>query len=156
MIHDTLIRWTRYFHTQPWRTAFEYLASLDAHAPEGRVALRGETVYAIVMSYDTGGPEDSVLETHDEHIDIQMSLLNAEGIDWHPRESLEIHAPYDPDNDRTFYKRPDGPCTRVYNSPGRFAVLFPDDAHMPKQAVNGNPVRVKKVVVKLHRSTLAP
>ena len=40
--------------------------------------------------------------------------------------------------------------------PGTFMALFPEDAHMPQLRVEGQPSRVKKVVVKVKRALVQP
>ena len=131
MIHDRLENWTQYFNFTPWRYVFEYLDSLsDASEESSHVSLLGNDIYATIMSYYTCLPEKSLLETHDEYIDIQMSLLNSEAINWFPRQSLEIKKPYDPKQDRTLYQNPVIAPVRVNNFPGFFTVLYPEDAHM--------------------------
>jgi len=155
MIHDTLKNWSLYYASGPWRCAFEFLASLSAASEEsGRISLQGDDIYAIIMSYQTGLPDESVLETHDEYIDIQMSLVNSEAIDWFPRQALEVKVAYDHDQDRTFYHRPDLFPVRINNFPGYFTVLYPDDAHMPRMMTAKSPEMVKKVVVKMRRTLL--
>jgi len=63
MIHDRLGNWPVYFHTAPWRCVFEYLGSLsEASKESARVSLQGDDIYAIIMSYQTCAPEESVLE----------------------------------------------------------------------------------------------
>ena len=154
MIHDKLENWPLYYKSAPWQCAFEFLAGLSPETEDARISLQGDDIYALIMSYKTCSPEDSVLETHDEYIDIQMSLMNSEVIDWFPRHALEVKAPYDIDLDRTFYHRPDIVPVRVYNYPGFFSVFHPDDAHMPKLMTEGKPEIVKKVVVKVRRKLL--
>lgn len=152
MIHDTLDNWRCYFNTPPWQRVYEFLSSLGPEVEEQKnVALQGEDLYASIMSYSTCGPDEAKLEAHDHYIDIQMSLVNTEGIDWFPQRGLEISVPYDSERDRTLYVRPEGRATRINNFPGLFTVLFPGDAHMPKQMIGNRSERVKKVVVKLHK-----
>ena len=155
MVHDALENWPLYFNSAPWRCAFEFLASLLATSEDsGRISLQGDDLYAMIMSYQTCSPDESVLETHDEYIDIQMSLVNSEAIDWFPRHILEVKVPYDHSLDRTFYHRPDIAPVRINNFPGYFTVLHPDDAHMPKLMTVGKAELVKKVVVKMRRTLL--
>jgi len=151
MIYDMLENWPHYFNSAPWRCAFDFLASLSSATKDERISLQSDDIYALIMSYETCQPEESVLETHNEYIDIQMSLVNSEAIDWFPRPALEVKVPYELDLDRTFYHRPDIVPVRVYNFPGFFTVLYPDDAHMPKLMTADKPEFVKKVVVKVHR-----
>lgn len=150
MIHDKLVNWRQYFSSTSFTSAFEYLESLspDSNVCE-MVPLGCNGLYASIMSYPTCCVAGSVLETHDKHIDIQMSLVGSEAIDWFDRDQLEIKTPYDDSLDRTFYHRPAGPFVRINNLPGYFTVLFPGDAHMPMLQVEGEPNTVKKVVVKV-------
>lgn len=156
MIHDSLVHWPLYFSAPPWRRVFEFLSSLGPEAEEQkRIILQGEALYASIMSYDTCGPDDAKLEAHENYIDIQMSLVNSEGIDWYPRSILTVKQPYDSERDRVLFERPNENPTRINNYPGRFTVLYPEDAHMPKQMTGGVSEPVKKVVVKLNKSFLA-
>jgi YhcH/YjgK/YiaL family protein len=119
-----------------------------------RINLQEDDIFAVIMSYQTCGPEEAMLETHDAYIDIQVSLVNSEAIDWFPRHTLEVKSTYDPIQDRTLYHRPGSAPLRVNNFPGFFTVLFPDDAHMPKQIVAGESELVKKVVVKVRKNLI--
>lgn len=153
MIHDTFDNWPLYFNSDPWRSAFEFLYTLSAESADcARISLQGDDIYAAIMSYLTCQPDESVLETHDEYIDIQMSIANSEAIDWFPRHALEVKVPYDLALDRTFYHRPDIAPVRINNFPGFFTVLHPNDAHMPKLTTAGKSEMVKKVVVKVRRN----
>lgn len=150
MIHDKLANWQLYFSAEPWKTAFEYLLGLSSETPLAeKVLLNTDGLYASVMSYQTRGPEESVLETHDRHVDIQVTLSGYEAIDWFDREDLQVKAPYDTELDRTFYHRPDTACPRLHNYPGYFTLLFPGDAHMPMLQGEVGSEMVKKVVIKV-------
>lgn len=152
MIHATLNNWSLYYNTAPWQCAFEFLASLSAASEDNiRISLQGDDIYAMIMSYQTCSPDESILETHDEYIDIQMSLANSEAIDWFPRHLLTVKEPYDPGLDRTFYHRPDIVPVRINNFPGYFSVFHSDDAHTPKLMTAARPEIVKKVVVKVRK-----
>lgn len=155
MIHDKISNWLLYFNSAPWRCAFEFLGSLSTASEDSpRIALQGDDMYAAIMLYQTCLPEESVLETHDEYIDIQMSLVNSEAIDWFPRQTLEIKVPYSTERDRNLYHRPVIAPARVSNYPAFFTVLQPDDAHMPKLMTADNSELVKKVVVKVHKKLI--
>jgi YhcH/YjgK/YiaL family protein len=156
MIHDSLSNWTLYFNSDPWQRAFEYLCGLSSKSDDSaRVSLQGDDIYAMIMSYQTCRPGESVLETHDEYVDIQMSLMNSEAIHWFPRQVLQVKEPYNPELDRTFYHRPDTAPVRICNFPGFFTLLHPDDAHMPKLMTADAPELVKKVVVKVRRKLIS-
>ena len=156
MIIDTLENWPKYFRSNDvWRQAFEYLASLTADAEPGEMtSILDDRLRARVMRYATMSPEQAVLEAHDKHVDIQMSLVNAECIDWFPRAGLTPKCAYDPGADAIFFERPDFTPVRVFNRPGVFTVLFPQDAHSPQLTPGQAPEMVTKVVVKVLASAL--
>lgn len=157
MIHDKLERWNCYFSVEPWKTAFEYLIGLSPETPlVEKVLLNSDGMYASIMSYQTCRTDESVLETHDHHVDIQVTLSGYEGIDWFDRGFLQVKTPYDAELDRTFYCRPDTPCPRMNNFPGYFTLLFPGDAHMPMLRGTWGSEVVKKVVVKVPIDLLSP
>lgn len=155
MIHDKLCNWSLYFNSPPWGRAFEYLSSLSRQSEEiTYLSLQGDDIYASIVTYQTCKPDESVLEAHDEYIDIQMSLINGEAIEWFPRQNLEIKKSYCPDRDRTLYIRPDIVPVRIYNLPNLFTVLYPNDAHMPKLMIEDSPKFVRKVVIKVHKKLI--
>lgn len=156
MIVDQLERWERYFSGPVGKLVGDFLRGLTAASPEGRMALQGDDIYAIVASYDTRGVADATLEAHQKYIDVQMSLAGAEAFDWYPHAHLEVTTPYDPAKDAEFYKHDGQPPAHVVGRPGTFLVLFPEDAHMPQLMVGGAPAPVKKVVVKVREHLLRP
>ena len=149
MIVGRLSTWRERFHEPPWPQVFAFLEALPATAEDGYTHLQGDDVFARVMSYDTRGPDEGVLESHRRYIDVQSSLIGAEGIDWFPRESLEIRQAYDEENDVEFYHRPELVPGHVDVYPGTYAVLYPEDAHMAQQIVGEKIESIKKVVVKV-------
>ena len=127
-------------------------------------------VKAIVSEYETKERNPKGYEAHLKYADVQFLLAGSELLRCHPLESLTPATDYDEASDCRFYDEPsvNGPAgaapsvissagaAGVEKSPsvplrlgsGYFAVVFPDDAHMPQLAV-GEPEWVKKVVVKV-------
>ena len=159
MIVDRLENWKLYFCAEdegapdfPWKFVFDYLASLTPETPDCEMTeLVGKDIRASVMTYETKSPESGMIEAHNEHIDIQMSLKNAERIDWYQRDGLKVKTPYDADDDIAFFEVPEMPGAIVNNAPGQFMVLFPEDGHVPGLMTGKSPETVKKVVVKLRK-----
>ena len=149
MITDRLENWTTYFSGDAWSRAFEFLLSLSADSPEGDTPLDGERLFGRVMSYETRSPEEGLLESHQRYIDIQTTLDGAEGIEWFPRDSLDVKNPYDKETDVELYHRPEVIPARVDVLPGMFGVFFPRDAHLAQQVVGGKREHIKKAVVKV-------
>ena len=154
MITDCLENWSRYFSQAPWRVTFDYLSQLDPAIAEGDYELQGKDIYARVMSYDTVTEDKAILEAHHKYIDIQLSLIEDERIDWFPLEGLQEKTPYNPEKDSTHYHRPGPAPAQVMVRPGMFVVLLPTDAHMPK-LITTVPHLMKKAVVKLKVALVA-
>lgn len=151
VILDRIERWPRYFADAPWRRAFEFLARLDARAAEGTYEIEGQDIYARVIVYQTLNETAAILESHRQYVDIQAALEGSERIAWFPLEGLRPEAPYDNAKDAIFYEHQAQAGGEAILEPGRFAVFFPSDAHMP-QLVVGEPQVMKKVVIKVrHR-----
>ena len=135
MIVGQLERWNDHLTGEVWEEIFTFLMSLNQDSPDEEIQLRGDKLFARIMSYATCAPEDSITEAHREYIDVQMTIIGAERIDWFPTQTLDIHTEYNPKNDAAM-----------------FVVLYPDDAHAPQLWASGEPEDIKKVVVKVHRS----
>jgi YhcH/YjgK/YiaL family protein len=152
MIVGQLVNWRDHLSGDVWEEAFAFLMSLDGDSEVRDVELRGEKMYARVMSYATKTTDEAKVEAHREYIDIQISLAGAEGIDWYPTSTLDVKEAYDVEKDRTLYHRYEPAPAHVDNHPGMFTVLYPEDAHMPQLIVDGKVEVIVKAVVKVHVS----
>ncbi len=148
MILDQIDRRGLYSYGAAWDVAFEFLLSLDADAEEKRYALKGDEIYAAIESYATQLPSTKLPEAHRKYVDIQVLLSGVERIAWWPAAGLTVSKPYRAAADIAFFDRPDPLGTTVDLVPGRFAVFFPSDAHMPGLQIHSSSC-VKKVVVKI-------
>ena len=146
MILDDLARAQTYFDLEPGIViALQYLRQTDlgAIAP-GRHAIDEDRVFALVSDYDTTSVEHSAWEAHRRHVDVQYVVSGEERFGIARLETLDA-GPYDDERDILFAK---GEGEFVTLRPGRFAILFPHDAHMPGVSP-GHAQRVRKVVVKV-------
>lgn len=150
MIVDRFENRERLLRGYPWDVAFAYLQGLGPAAPEADTALDGEKVFGRVMAYATRRPEDGLLESHRKYVDIQTTLVGAEGIEWFSRASLAVREPYRAETDVELYHRPGTPPARIDVYPGTFCVFFPEDAHLAQQIVGEGPAPIRKAVVKIH------
>ncbi len=146
MIHDTLDHLFRYEGMHPGvLRGLKFLAETDFSAlPDGRAEIDGNNVFANVMTVDTK-PMNDTPEAHRKYIDIQYLISGREHIDVGPLEAMTEEVKANPQGDIWFYH---GPMDRVTIGDGRFAVLFPGDAHAPGIAAE-KPETVRKVVVKV-------
>ncbi len=134
-----------------WNRALEWLRVLPADIALGHYELAGPEMFASVQEYDTVDRAVARFESHREHVDLQYTIRGTEGIDWCPRSELEPTGPFA--NDVQFWLPPPAPWVTLVQSPGRFAVFYPSDAHRPKVSLGFGPVR--KLVIKIPLKLLA-
>lgn len=151
MIVDQMVNATHYPYGSAWEVAFDFLATVDADTEERRYPLQGDEIYAAVESYATRLPDADTArpEAHQRYVDIQAVVAGRERIRWWPVEGLEPSVPYNAQQDIAFYARPADADAVLTLTPGRFAVFFPHDAHLPGLVGGSEPAYVKKVVVKI-------
>jgi len=147
MIIDRLSNAACYRGVGPGITrALDWLTRNDpTRLAAGRHEIDGERLYAMVSEYQTKLRDQSFWEAHRKYIDVQFVVAGVEEIGWAGLADLREIEPYDPAKDFTKLAG-EGSFFRV--SAGLFAVLFPQDAHMPGIAA-GSPTRVRKIVVKV-------
>lgn len=125
--------------------AFAYIHETNLEAIElGRYEIDGENVFALIQEYNTKNLEDSKLESHFKHIDIQYIIS---GVELMGAITLSNQIPYTKsiENDVAFYE---GNSALFKLEKGMFAIFFPDDLHRPGIKYEQNS-KVKKLVVKI-------
>ncbi len=105
-------------------------------------------VKAIVSEYTTKEINDNGYEAHRNYVDIQYLLSGEEVICSLPLEYLNEIIAYNKDIDAAFYVETGIKPQELLLGNGYFAILFPQDGHMPQLSMN-IPMKVKKVVVKV-------
>lgn len=105
-------------------------------------------VKAIVSEYMTKEVNECGYEAHRDYIDIQYLICGEEIINSLPLEYLKETKPYDKEKDAAFYEATNIKPQELLLGNGYFAILFPQDGHMPQLCVN-KPEKVKKVVIKV-------
>jgi len=100
------------------------------------------------QTYTTKIKDDTLLaEGHIKHIDIQYITKGEEVIEVYTKDEVELVQEYDEEKDYALY-RPIKPGKKIVLKPYDFAVLYPDDLHIPGLA-SGEPQEVIKVVIKV-------
>ena len=105
-------------------------------------------VKAIVSEYTTKEVNENGYEAHREFIDIQYLISGVEVVGSLPLEYLKEIKPYNKDTDAAFYVGTGIKHQELLLGNGYFAILFPQDGHMPQLSLF-QPESVKKVVVKI-------
>jgi YhcH/YjgK/YiaL family protein len=129
--------------------ALDYLAQTDFNTlPDGKQAIDGDRLFAIVQRYKTKPFSEARWEMHRRYIDVQYIARGSERMGYLPwSESLPVQETYDPARDVAFYAA-SGVLLPV--SAGMFAIFAPDEVHAPclSPAEPELPGDVLKVVVK--------
>jgi YhcH/YjgK/YiaL family protein len=146
MVTDLISNARLYMGLGPFiNRALAWVAATDlTKLPVGRQEIDGDNVFALVSEYKTKAMADGKWETHRRYLDLQCVLSGIEQIGYAPASTL-AGGDYTPDKDITFLT---GTGNFIVAEPGRFMLLWPDDAHMPGMAI-GESVPVRKVVVKI-------
>lgn len=101
-----------------------------------------------MSEYETKAENTYGFEAHRKNIDIQYLIKGEEKISSLPSEYLKETKTYDGEIDAVFYDERGIKPQDLFLGNGYFAILFPQDGHMPQLCVN-TPSIVKKVVVKV-------
>lgn len=107
-----------------------------------------QRVKAIVSEYETKIVNELGYEAHRDYVDIQYLISGNELIKSLPLEYLKEAKPYNKEIDATFYEEVEVKPQELQLGNGYFAILFPQDGHMPQLCVE-KPCKVKKVVIKV-------
>lgn len=146
MILDSLKNGIKYTSLNPrFAKAFEYLNNNDLSALSvGKVELEGSDLVVNIVDI-TGKTEDQArMETHQNFIDIQVPVGNAERMGWKAATSLtEITEPYNESKDVSFFA--DKATCFVDVLPYEFAIFYPEDGHQPGISTG----TYRKIIVKV-------
>ena len=108
-----------------------------------------DEVYVLRESYDPRPIEECYFEGHKNYADIQLVLKGKEALGYHHKGDLKdvkITEPYNEVKDVEKYEIKN--FTRVILEDNMFALVNPDDLHMPKLKIEDSKF-VEKVVFKI-------
>ena len=149
MITDHIQNAALYENAYPgFAEAFAFLRQCLDHVPEnGRYPLDGDRVFANVMNACTSPAAERGWEAHRKYIDIQFVVDGREKIGHADVSALLDAGEYDAGKD--ILLAPDASdAGYALLTPGRFAVLFPHEAHQPGCEAD-EPCTYRKIVVKV-------
>ena len=146
MIFDHITNASKYYClNRRFKKAFNYLNNTDfSKLSEGKYLIDGENCFAIVNRYTTKTVSESFAESHKKYIDIQCVFSGTEKFGYAYIKNLE-NKEYCEDND---LQKHYGNLNFLSLSKDNFAILFPDDVHMPG-IIAEKPSDILKVVVKV-------
>lgn len=131
MIIDTLDNFGKYVAVNPLFAEVEkFLKENDLNALEpGKHEIKGKELFVNIAVAKGKTPDEAVLETHVNMIDIQIPLDGPETYGYTPLCRLP-ETPYNAEKDITKYGELMAESF-VDCQPGMFAVFFPQDGHAP-------------------------
>ena len=131
------------------QNVINFVKTLTPETEIGRYEIDNNS-YANVEVYETKNLKDCKFEAHKKYIDIQMLLSGIEELDYTPVKGLKVSEEYDAKRDIMFFENPDRILDSVILEVGKFALIYPHEAHRPQVAFNAKLKTVKKVVIKIH------
>lgn len=113
----------------------------------GKYKVDGDDLFYIVDEYETKPIKEGKLEIHRKYLDIQYIVSGTECIGYASLEGLKEETPYDGQKDVAFYKY-NPSMSQLVLKQGMFAILWPNEPHMPGRTAE-NIECIKKIVVKV-------
>lgn len=129
------------------RLGLEWLRDVNPDIEKG-VYVLSSRVKAIVSEYTTQEVNENGYEAHCDYIDIQYLISGQEKICCLSLEHLKETKAYSKEIDAAFYEGTDIAPLEMIIGNGYFALLFPQDGHMPCLRFEKKE-EVRKVVVKV-------
>ncbi len=146
MIIDKLENLKKYASVNPlFPKVVEFLEQNDLNKLEtGKHEIVGKDLFVNIQMAKGRTPAEATIETHNNMIDIQIPLSDAETFGYTQRDALPA-AEYNAEKDIT--KIPGLPCeSYITCQPGMMAIFFPQDGHAP--CIAGVP-EIKKAIFKV-------
>lgn len=151
MIVDKLKNLEAYVSIHPnFKTALDFIKKNDLSKLEpGKYEIDGKEVYMMRDDYEPRSLEKCFFEGHQNYADIQIVLEGFEYLGYHNidnKEGVVTTDAYNPEKDVEKYQIEE--FTKLYLNNDMFAIVLPQDLHMPKLATEKQSF-VKKAVFKI-------
>ena len=152
MIIGTINNSSRYYYLgEGVKLALKYLAEHEnelVNLSAGKYQIDGDNVNFSVSEFEAAKPEEKFFETHDEHIDIHVTLKGSEWYGYYPAEEMKNEKDHSVEKDnKHFYDKPED-AIFFKAMPGHFLIFMPEDAHKAAFTMDEQGP-VKKIVMKV-------
>ena len=152
MILGTIHNSSRYYYLgEGVKLALEYLTEHEnelVNLSAGKYQIDGDNVNFSVSEFEAAKPEEKFFETHDEHIDIHVTLKGSEWYGYYPAEEMKNEKDHSVEKDnKHFYDKPED-AIFFKAMPGHFLIFMPEDAHKAAFTMDEQGP-VKKIVMKV-------
>jgi biofilm protein TabA len=132
MILSELKNKNRYLNLHPlFEKAFSFLEKENlSQLPEGKLAIDGDDLFAIISKLGTSAEEIPKLEAHKKYIDIHYIIAGTELFGWkNLSDCKHVEGEFDFEKDYVLYNDQD--FTNLLLIKNNFVVVYPEDAHSP-------------------------
>lgn len=129
------------------RRAIAYIKSTDFSTMQTGKHEIDENMFLLVNEYETKDNELDILEAHKTYIDFQYIMEGSEIIEYELLNEQKIYKDYQTDDDYILFHKTKN-VSQLKFSAGMFAILFPDDLHLPG-VINASKSNIKKLVLKV-------
>ena len=136
-------------YSEVHKEAVEFVEAVTKEDFAGHYDFR-DGVFANIDEYETRTFDNCKFEAHKKYIDIQLILDGVEKLDYMSVDELKVSEIYDEERDVMFFENSEELPDSVILRPGKFALIYPHEAHKPQIAIDDKPIKVKKAVVKIH------
>ena len=130
------------------REAADFIKALSSANLAGHYDIC-DGMYANIDEYVPKIIDNCRFEAHKKYIDIQLLLEGVERLDYMAVENLKISEAYNEERDIMFFENSKELPDSVILKSGKFALIYPHEAHKPQILIDNKPTKVKKVVVKI-------
>ncbi|MBL7699901.1 MAG: YhcH/YjgK/YiaL family protein [Chitinophagaceae bacterium] len=135
-----------------WQRAFDFILSVNAETKPDKYIFDGDLFFAFVQEFETKPVAEGIVEIHHQYIDIHAVVQGRENIFYTEITALRMVKDYTPESDDVVFEYNSRIASQFQNLPGRFAIFFPGEGHMPGILMDNEPEYIKKIVVKIHNS----
>lgn len=136
-----------------WREGVDWIKTNSVKIADGTYPIRGEQLFAKVMTYSTKPRRECFFEAHQGYVDLQTCISGIEVIDWFGRADGKLRVPYSEATDLAVYHEP-ATYSSLSLSGDAIAIFFPNDVHRP-QVSAVNQADLRKIVLKVAVSLTA-
>jgi YhcH/YjgK/YiaL family protein len=149
MILDSLANLERYGHSPALLLIGDFCRKRLASVADGTYELMGDSsVRALVQSL-APRMRGNQMETHRRHVDLHTVIEGCEGLEWCEASRLLPNSSYNEAEDVIHYPAPKHTVGRIELTPGLFALLMPNDAHITGLLAGSPSEGIRKVVFKI-------
>lgn len=134
----------------------EFYENATVNTRNGEYPLKGDEIFAKVLSYETSATNNDMAEAHNKYVDVQVLLDGAETIKVYNRQTLKTRHEYNEETDcEFFYPEEEAQLSELIMKPGTVSVLFPQDVHLAALNFQQKEETVKKIVFKVYEKYFA-